>query len=98
MCSRSHNVHVFGLTNILQLEVLHLCCPVATSSVYAIPDQVGDVALLFDSKSVEEIADCIRRQWLDDDLCRLLVGRGKKKASEWGQLLQFNEAFRKIIN
>lgn len=75
----------FGPTNIPQLEAFVLECPVATSKIYGIPDQVKDAALLFDPNSVEEIADCINRLWQDDELCRKLIERGKKRADEWNQ-------------
>ncbi len=87
----------FGPTNIPQLEAFYLGCPVATSNIYGIQAQVGDAALLFDPKSVEEIADSIKNLWSDDDLCELLVVRGKKKASEWGQA-QFNVVFQGILD
>jgi len=87
----------FGPTNIPQLEAFHLGCPVATSNIYGIPHQVGDAALLFNPNSVDEIADCIRRLWSDDELCRVLIERGKKKSAEWGQA-QFNAVFREILD
>ncbi|HUQ47295.1 MAG TPA: glycosyltransferase family 1 protein [Gemmatimonadaceae bacterium] len=74
----------FGPTNIPQLEAFALGCPVATSRIYGIPDQVGDAALLFDPKSVDEILSCLRRLWEDDALCSLLVEKGKQHASAWG--------------
>jgi glycosyltransferase involved in cell wall biosynthesis len=86
----------FGPTNIPPLEAFAAGCPVAISGIYGIPEQVGDAALLFDPGSVEEIASCIKRLWIDDDLCARLVRRGKQKAAAWGQK-QFNERFRDII-
>ncbi len=74
----------FGPTNIPPLEGFALGCPVATSRIYGLPDQVGDAALLFDPHSVEEIADCVERLWTDDGLCKELIMRGRKKAKEWG--------------
>lgn len=73
----------FGPTNIPQLEGFALGCPVATSGIYGIPEQVGDAALLFDPHSVEEIADCIERLWMDDTLCVDLIRRGKQKSKQW---------------
>lgn len=86
-----------GPTNIPQLEAFELGCPVATSRIYGIPEQVGDAALLFDPDSVEEIAGCMERLWTDDELCAELVEKGKKRAEKWGQK-QFNERFGEIIN
>ena len=36
----------FGPTNIPPLEAFALGCPVITSNIYGIPEQVGDAALL----------------------------------------------------
>ena len=76
---------LFGPTNIPQLEAFVLHCPVATSRIYAIPEQVGDAALIFDPLNVEEIAHCIERLWVDDELCQELINKGQKKAEAWGQ-------------
>jgi len=43
------------------------------------PEQVGDAALLFDPKSDQEVADIMRRLWIDDELCTDLVERGRKQ-------------------
>jgi glycosyltransferase involved in cell wall biosynthesis len=86
----------FGPTNIPQLEAFALGCPVATSRIYGIPEQVGDAALLFDPSSVDEIYDCIRRLWTDDALCAELARRGRVHATSWGPQ-QFRSRFREII-
>ncbi|MDE5818727.1 MAG: glycosyltransferase family 4 protein [Lachnospiraceae bacterium] len=86
-----------GPTNIPQLEAFVLGCPVATSGIYGIPEQVGDAALLFDPDSVEEIADCMERLWTDDGLCAELVKKGRERADKWGQP-QFNVQFEMIIH
>ncbi len=86
----------FGPTNIPQLEAFELGCPVATSNIYAIPKQVGDAALLFDPNSVDEIADCIERLWVDDDLCEELIHKGKKRSEQWNQE-KFNYRVEEII-
>lgn len=86
----------FGPTNIPPLEAFALGCPVAASRIYATPDQVGDAALLFDPNSTDEIASCIRRLWSDDDLCRLLIASGKRRAAAWGQP-EFSRALHSII-
>lgn len=76
---------LFGPTNIPQLEAFVLGCPVATSGIYGIPEQVGDAALLFDPENVDEIAESIERLWEDDGLCDELVEKGKIRAAKWGQ-------------
>lgn len=82
----------FGPTNIPPLEGFVLGCPVATSRIYGLPEQVGDAALLFDPHSVDEIAECIRRLWTDDTLCSELIAKGKKRSEEWGP-----EAYKKAF-
>jgi glycosyltransferase involved in cell wall biosynthesis len=87
----------FGPTNIPQLEAFATGCPVATSRIYGIPEQVGDAALLFDPRSVDEIHDCLVQLWTDDDLCRELAAKGREHAARWGPP-QFRERLREIID
>lgn len=87
---------LFGPTNIPQLEAFELGCPVATSRIYAIPEQVGDAALLFDPESIEEIASAMERLWTDNELCRNLAEKGKKRSALWGQK-QFRERLLRYI-
>lgn len=86
----------FGPTNIPQLEAFALGCPVATSRIYGIPEQVGDAAILFDPSSVDEIYTCMRRLWTDDSLCANLSARGREHARRWGPP-QFQQRFREIV-
>ncbi len=74
-----------GPTNIPQLEAFVLGCPVATSKIFGIPEQVGDAALLFDPADVGEIANCVRRLWQDDTLCARLIRAGYDRAQHWGE-------------
>ena len=86
----------FGPTNIPPLEAFVAGCPVAISRIYGMPDQVGNAALLFDPNSVDEIAACMRRLWLDDELCAELIKNGRQRAAAWGQM-QFNKRMSEII-
>lgn len=86
----------FGPTNIPPLEAMVLGCPIAASSIYGMPEQLGDSALWFDPKSVDQIAQRIEQLWTNDALCALLSQRGKQRASLWGAP-QFNEAFHRIV-
>ena len=74
----------YGPTNIPPLEAFRLGCPVAASGIYAMPEQLGDAALLFDPSSETEMASAMRRLWTDDALCRTLVERGRARAAAWG--------------
>lgn len=87
----------FGPTNIPPLEAFALECPVAISRVYGMPEQVGDAAILFDPYSIEEVTDGIRRLWVDDELCRTLISKGKKRAASWNQK-HFNHRVLEIID
>ena len=73
----------FGPTNIPPLEAFSLGCPVAISDVRGITEQVGDAAVTFDPEDVDSIADAIERLWLDDDLCRRLVSKGRHRIQSW---------------
>lgn len=87
----------FGPTNIPPLEAFATGCPVATSKVYAMPEQVGDAGLLFDPNSTEEIADIIFKLWTDDNLVKELHERGLAKSKSWQQK-QFSSKFMEIID
>lgn len=88
---------LFGPTNIPQLEAFEIGCPVATSNIYGIPEQVGDAALLFDPENAEEIAKCIEALWEDDKLCEDLIRKGKERARKWGEE-EFSRMFFTYIN
>lgn len=86
----------FGPTNIPQLEAFALGCPVATSRIYGIPEQVGDAALLFDPNSADEIYDALVKLWTDDALCLDLARRGRDHSTSWSRP-QFRDRFREIV-
>jgi glycosyltransferase involved in cell wall biosynthesis len=86
----------YGPTNIPPLEAFTAGCPVAISGIYGMQEQTEDAALLFNPDSVEEIADCIKKLWIDDRLCAELAEKGRSRAANWGQK-QFNDRVREII-
>jgi glycosyltransferase involved in cell wall biosynthesis len=86
----------FGPINIPPLEAFAAGCPVATSCIYGIPEQLDNAALLFDPRSLEQIHDCMVRLWRDDALCADLAQRGKEHSKQWGPA-QFGARFREII-
>lgn len=55
---------------------------VACSHVTALPDQVGNAAILFDPYSIEDIAAAIRRVFVDTALRRLLIERGTARMAQ----------------
>jgi glycosyltransferase involved in cell wall biosynthesis len=87
----------FGPTNIPPLEAMALGCPAAVSKIYGMPEQLGNAALYFNPKSVDQIAEVLQVLWSDDDLCLELTRRGLQRASQWTQL-KFNEKLFSIIN
>jgi len=66
----------FGPTNIPVLEAWALGCPVLTSDIRGIREQVQDAAILVDPRSVESIADGMSKLWTDEGLGKQLASRG----------------------
>jgi glycosyltransferase involved in cell wall biosynthesis len=74
----------FGPTNIPILEAWAFGCPVLTSDIRGIREQVQDAAILVDPRSVEAIADGIYRIWTDENLGRMLGERGRQRLATYG--------------
>lgn len=73
----------FGPTNIPPLEAWLYSCPVITSNIRGINEQMGDAAILINPCSAESIADGIYRLWVDKELYEQLVKNGKKRLSQY---------------
>jgi glycosyltransferase involved in cell wall biosynthesis len=73
----------FGPTNIPVLEAWALGCPVLTSDIRGIREQVQNAAVLADPRSVESIAEGISRLWNDKPLAEDLVRRGRQRLSAY---------------
>ncbi|MDY2698576.1 MAG: glycosyltransferase family 1 protein [Lachnospiraceae bacterium] len=86
----------FGPTNIPPLEAMALGCPVAVSNKYAMPEQVGKAGLLFNPDSPEEIADCIKRLWVDEKLREKMKVLGYKRTQRWTKK-EFGERLFRIL-
>jgi len=69
----------FGPTNIPILEAWAFGCPVLTSDIRGVREQVGDAGILVDPRSVESIAEGIYRISTDDDLHFDLGNRGRQR-------------------
>jgi glycosyltransferase involved in cell wall biosynthesis len=69
----------FGPTNIPVLEAWEFSCPVLTSDIRGIREQVGDAGLLVNPRSVESIAEGMYRLWRDDSLRTKLAEVGKRR-------------------
>lgn len=73
----------FGPTNIPVLEAFSLGCPVITSDIRGIREQVKDAAVLVDPGSSLSIAQGIRQLVLDDRIRATLVEKGRARISEY---------------
>jgi glycosyltransferase involved in cell wall biosynthesis len=73
----------FGATNIPPLEAWALGCPVLTSDIRGIRQQAGEASILVDPKSVEALAEGMRRLWTDDDLCKTLIAKGAQRLNKF---------------
>ena len=73
----------FGPTNIPVLEAWALGCPVLTSDIPGIREQVGDAGLLADPRSVGQLADALRRLWSDETLRLTLAERGRRRLAAY---------------
>ncbi len=73
----------FGPTNIPVLEAWACGCPVLTSDIRGIREQVGRAGLLVRPDSVDELANGIRKLWTDDALGRELVSLGHERLSSY---------------
>jgi glycosyltransferase involved in cell wall biosynthesis len=62
------------------LEAMACGTPVITSNVSALPEVVGDAALLIDPTDVDGLAEAIRRLWSDEALRADLRARGLARA------------------
>jgi glycosyltransferase involved in cell wall biosynthesis len=73
----------FGPTNIPVLEAWGFGCPVLTSDIRGIREQVQDAAVLVDPRSVEAIADGIYRLWTNENLTCTLADLGRQRLASY---------------
>jgi glycosyltransferase involved in cell wall biosynthesis len=73
----------FGPTNIPVLEAWSFGCPVLTSDIRGIREQVGNAALLVDPKSVEALADGIRKLWTEQTFRQRLAELGHQRLADY---------------
>ena len=72
-----------GPANVPYLEAWSVGCPVLTSDIRGIREQVGDAALLADPRSTPAMAAAIYRLWCDDALRRKLAERGRRHIASY---------------
>ncbi len=87
-------VSLVGPTNIPPMEALLTGCPLICSNAYAMPEQVGDAALLVDPKDPNDIAQKIKLIWLDESLRVDLIKKGYQRTKIYGQ----NDFNKLIVN
>jgi glycosyltransferase involved in cell wall biosynthesis len=73
----------FGPTNIPVLEAWAFGCPVLSSDIRGIREQVKDAALLVDPRSMEAIADGIYQLWTDEKLPATLIALGHQRLASY---------------
>jgi len=86
----------FGPTNIPPIEAFACGCPVVSSNVYAMREQLGDAALFFNPNSIEEISDVIYQVWTNENLRKELIEKGYKRLKILG-IDSFNDKFKYIL-
>ncbi|MDI6701319.1 MAG: glycosyltransferase family 1 protein [bacterium] len=78
-------------------EAFYLGCPVVSSNVCALPEQVGDAGLLFDPNNIEDMAEKIYRIWTDEKLRKKLIQKGYERiknmtlenyAKQWEEIIE----------
>ena len=87
----------FGPTNIPILEAWRLKCPVITSNIRGIKEQVGNAALLVNPRSANSIAKSIRQIWLDENLRKSLIKLGLERLAIYADK-DYNSRLKAIIN
>lgn len=87
----------FGPTNIPVLEAWYYRCPVLSSDIRGIREQVGNAGVLVDPRSVVSIAQGVRRLWSDVELRRSIIEAGNQKVASYGPV-EFAKALSLIVN
>jgi glycosyltransferase involved in cell wall biosynthesis len=80
------------------LEAMHAEVPIVTSNVSSLPEVAGGAALLVDPKSVEEIAQAMRRISEDKHLCNELVANGRVQRSRFNWQQATDVVYEALLN
>ncbi len=73
----------FGPANIPVVEAWGFGCPVLTSDIRGIREQVGKAAVLVDPRSAEAIADGIYQLWTDQNLRYTVADAGRQRLATY---------------
>jgi glycosyltransferase involved in cell wall biosynthesis len=74
----------FGPSNLPNIEAWTVGCPLITSDIRGLREQVGDAGLLADPRDPEAIAEAIWRVFSEPELRQELIERGKRQVARWG--------------
>ena len=85
-----------GPTNLPVLEAFVMGCPVITSNIRGVREQVGNAGILVTPDNHKEIADAIFKVWMDKNLARTLSLKGKERIASWGRE-KFCKTLREIV-
>jgi glycosyltransferase involved in cell wall biosynthesis len=64
-------------------EAMQAGCPVASSNVTSLPEQVGDAGLLFPADDISAMTSAMRRLAMDESLQQTLAAKGKQRAAQF---------------
>jgi glycosyltransferase involved in cell wall biosynthesis len=78
------------------LEAMQRGLPVACSASAALPEVVGDAAILFDATSVESIRDALARAMQSEQLRARLKERGSARVRQFTWDAAARSAFRTV--
>ena len=73
-----------GPENLPPLEAFSLGCPVIANSIPGAVEQLGDNAILVDCSDPKLIAEKMRVIFIDENLRKELIVKGKARAKNWG--------------
>jgi glycosyltransferase involved in cell wall biosynthesis len=94
----------FGPTNIPIIEAWMTDCPIITSNIRGIRQQVGNAALLVDPSSIEDIAEKTLTLWNDEKFRKKLIENGRKKIKIYNfkyycaQLVHILETAKRLVS
>ena len=87
----------FGPTNIPYLEAWALGCPVITSDIRGIREQVCNAGVLVDPRSEQQLADAMHLVYTDESIRSHLIREGYKRIKNW-QPCHFGEKLGHILD
>ena len=82
------------------LEAMSAGCPVLVSNTSSLPEVVGDAAIKFDPKNIEELRTAIERVTVSDEVRRELIAAGheRRKQFSWPRCVERTiDVYRKLV-